>query len=93
MTEDLKTFAIKAIGRKRLFLRLSIAGVAVGFGLVAYYLYLWAYSRVPEAELAGRVASGAVIVTLILLNARQNLRQYKYAQVLESLMPRAQGGG
>ncbi len=38
----------------------------------------------------------AVIVLLILLNSRQNLRQYRYAGVLESLMgrrePRGPGG-
>ena len=33
------------------------------------------------------VGPRAVIVLLILLNARQNLRQYRYAGVLEQILP------
>ena len=33
------------------------------------------------------VAARAVIVVLVLLNARQNLRQYRYATVLGKVLP------
>lgn len=83
MTEADERFALRAIRRKRLFLGLSIAGLVVAAVLGALYGVLW--SRDPGFPIAPR----AVIVLLVLLNARQNLRQYKYARLLEGLM--AQG--
>lgn len=80
MTEADERFAHRAIRRKRLFLGLSIAGLAVAFGLTVLYAVLW--WRHPSFP----VASRAVIVLLVLLNARQNLRQYKYARVLSELL-------
>ena len=81
--EDSNTrFARRAIRRKHLFLTLSIAGVAIAAGLAAWYGWrLWVEPDYP-------VGPRAVIVLLILLNARQNLRQYRYAVALERLMER-----
>jgi hypothetical protein len=83
MTEADRRFALRAIRRKRLFLGLSIAGLVVAFALTVLYGVLW--SRNPAFPIAPR----AVIVLLVLLNARQNLRQYKYARLLDGLMGQA----
>jgi hypothetical protein len=80
MTEADERFAHRAIRRKRLFLGLSIAGLAIAFALSVLYAVLW--WRNPAFPIAPR----AVIVLLVLLNARQNLRQYKYARLLTELM-------
>ena len=80
MTDADQRFALRAIRRKRLFLGLSVAGIAVAFGLTLFYGVLW--QRNPAFPIVPR----AVIVLLVLLNARQNLRQYKYARLLEGLM-------
>jgi len=74
-----RRFVEGAIRREKLFLALSVAGVAVAFGLAAYY----GYRRVlaPGFPLWLR----SVLVLLILLNARSNLRQYRYARVLRRL--------
>lgn len=73
-------FAERAVRRRRVFLALSMASVAIAAGLAAYY----AYRRLadPSYPLGPR----AVIVLLILLNARMNLRQYRYAGLLAQLM-------
>ena len=81
MTDNDERFALRAIRRKRLFLGLSIAGLAIAFALIVLYGFLW--WRNPMFPIAPR----AVIVLLVLLNARQNLRQYKYARLLEGFMP------
>ena len=65
---------------ERLFLGLSIAGLSIAAVLCVLYAFLW--WRDPGFPIAPR----AVIVLLVLLNARQNLRQYKYARLLEGLM-------
>jgi len=80
MTESDRRFAARAIRRKRLFLGLSIAGLAIAFALTVLYGILW--WRNPAFPVAPR----AVIVLLVLLNARQNLRQYKYARILAGFM-------
>jgi hypothetical protein len=80
MTEPDERFALRAIRRKRLFLGLSIAGLSIAFALTALYGVLW--WRNPAFPVAPR----AVIILLVLLNARQNLRQYKYARLLEGFM-------
>jgi hypothetical protein len=81
MTEIDERFARRAIGRKRLFLGLSIGGLAVAGFLTVLYTVL--RIKRPDYPIGPR----AVIVLLILLNARQNLRQYKFARLLEELMP------
>lgn len=72
-------FASAAVRRARVFLALSLAGVAVGAGLAAWT----AWRRLGDPGFP--VALRAVIVILVLLNARQNLRQYRYARILAAL--------
>ena len=79
-TEREMRFARIAVGRKRLFLLLSAIGVAVGIAMAAYFGYR--RLRDPGFALGLRFA----VVVLILLNARQNLRQFRYAVVLEKLL-------
>lgn len=79
MTESSESFSRKAVRRKRLFLRLSIAGVLIGLALAGWYG--WQRLHDPDYPIGARI----VLVILILLNARQNLRQYRYAIALEEL--------
>ncbi len=80
MTPEQRAFAERAVRRRRVFLALSVAGVAVAVGLAGFYG--WRRLGDPEYPLGAR----AVIVVLILLNARQNLRQYRFAGVLQGLL-------
>jgi hypothetical protein len=82
MTDAESRFAARALRRKGLFLALSIAGVVIAAGLSAYYIARAATD--PEFPIGPR----AVIIVLILLNARQNLRQYRFAGILEQVLPR-----
>ena len=81
MTDSELYFARRAIRRKKLFLALSITSVTVGLCLTL--LYTWQFATQPG------FAPGIhfVLVLLILLMARQNLRQYYYARILEKLLP------
>lgn len=72
-------FVRRAVRRRRLFLALSVAGLAVAAALALYY----GYRRLSDP--AFPLAVRAVLILLILLNARQNLRQYRYAGVLSKL--------
>ena len=83
MTEADRRFALRAVRRKRLFLGLSIAGLAIAFALTVLYGFFW--WRNPAFPIAPR----AVVVLLVLLNARQNLRQFKYARILEGFLGKA----
>lgn len=74
-----RAFAARAVRRKAVFRTLSIAGVVIAVGLAG--VYGWERLHDPSFPLGAR----AVLIVLILLNARQNLRQYKYAAVLEKL--------
>lgn len=74
-----RAFAERAVRRKAVFRTLSIAGVAIAAGLAAFYC--WERAHDPSFPLAPRF----VLIVLILLNARQNLRQHKYAALLEKL--------
>lgn len=76
MTEADSRFVERAVRRRPLFLALSWIGVGVAVLLAGYY----GYRRFedPTFPIGVRIA----LVTLILLNARQNLRQYKYAGLL-----------
>ncbi len=80
MTDSQTQFAERAVRRKRLFLALAIAGLVIASGLSIYY----GYRRLTDPGFG--IGPRAVIVLLILLNSRQNLRQYRYAGVLESLV-------
>ena len=74
-------FAARALRRRPLFLALSVFGIAVAAGLTGYYV--WRRMHDPLFPVAAR----AVIVVLVLLNARQNLRQYRFAGVLGKVLP------
>lgn len=81
MTDVEERFARRAVRRRRLFLNLSIAGLVIAAALIVVYGALWWFH--PDFPIVPR----AVIVLLVLLNARQNLRQYRYAGVLAELLP------
>lgn len=71
-----RRFAERIARRRTVFLVLSLAGVAVAAALTAYYGFRrWSD---PDYELGLRF----VVIVLILLNARLNLRQYRIAGVL-----------
>ena len=75
-----RAFAERAMRRKQLFRTLSNA--SVGVAVLLALVYGWMRARHSDFDLAPR----AVVILLILLNARQNLRQYKYAAILEKLL-------
>jgi len=76
MTDSERRFAERAVRRKRLFLALAVAGTVIGAVLAAFYGYRkWQDPSFP-------IGVRSVLVVLILLNARQNLRQYRYAVIL-----------
>ena len=75
-----RAFADRAIRRKRLFLVLSNVSIAVALLLAVLY----GYEKMVDPDFA--IGPRAVIILLILLNARQNLRQHKYAKILEKLV-------
>lgn len=77
MTESQQKFAARIVRRKKLFLALSVGGLVVAFAYAAFAL--WRRSTDPGFLLGPRM----VIVLLILLNSRQNLRQYRVAGILE----------
>ena len=72
-------FVEQSIQREQLFFRLSMLGVFVGLILFAMSGLRW-----WSGESGG---STFVMSILVLLNARQNLRQSKYARVLAQLYP------
>jgi hypothetical protein len=74
-----RAFAERAMRRKEVFRVLSIAGIVIAAGLALFYV--WKRVHDPSFQLAPRL----VLIVLILLNARQNLRQHKYALLLEKL--------
>ena len=74
-----EAFTQRLIRRKKLFLALAIAGVSIAALLSTYYV--WRKWHDPEFQIGAR----AVIVVLVLLNARQNLRQYKCARIVARL--------
>lgn len=79
LTDSEIRFAARAARRGGLFLALSVGGVAIAIALSVFYGYRrWTDPTFP-------VAVRAVVVLLILLNARQNLRQYRYASLLRKL--------
>jgi hypothetical protein len=80
MTDAERAFAAKAIRRKDLFR--TVSNVSIAIAALLAILYGVERARDPSFSLAPR----AVIILLILLNARQNLRQHKYAAILEKLV-------
>lgn len=79
LTVEEQRFLTRAVRRKTLFLALSLIGIAVASGLAVYHGFSWALGRTD------RLGLHVVVVVLILLNARQNLRQHRYAGLLEKL--------
>ena len=75
-----RAFAARAMRRKNLFRTLSNVSVAVAVGLTLFYGIR--KFRDPTYDVGARF----VVILLILLNARQNLRQHKYALLLEKLL-------
>jgi hypothetical protein len=80
LNESEQCFAARAVRRKRLFFVLSWISVAVALGLTVYSV--WAATHEAGFDSGIHV----VLVILILLNARQNLRQYRYAAIIEKLL-------
>jgi len=81
LTEYQQSLTNRTIRKKTLFLVLSFASVVIGLGLAAYYT--WEAITLPQFN----IGVHAVLVTMILLNARQNLRQYHFAAILDRLAP------
>lgn len=79
LTDSEIRFAGRAARRAGLFLALAVGGVLIALALAVFYGYRrWTDPGFP-------VGVRAVVVLLILLNARQNLRQYRYASLLRKL--------
>jgi hypothetical protein len=79
LTASEAAFVARAIRRHKLFLALSVAGVVIAVCLSVYYA--WRKLHDPAFEIGARM----VIVLLILLNSRQNLRQYRFAGILTKM--------
>ena len=69
----------RAVRRKKLFLVLSIVGIVIAGVFAAYS----GFRRLNDPTYP--IGPRAVIVILILLNSRQNLRQYRFASFIEDL--------
>ncbi len=79
LTDSEIRFAGRAVRRGSLFLTLACGGVSIALALSVFYGYRrWMDPSFP-------VGVRAVVVLLIVLNARQNLRQYRYASLLRKL--------
>jgi hypothetical protein len=83
LTEGERAFVARAIRRRRLFFGLSVAGLAIAAALSIYYVG----RRLLDPTFP--VGPRLVIVVLVLLNARQNLRQYRFATILGKTGPGA----
>jgi hypothetical protein len=80
LNESERSFAAQAVRRKEVFRGLSVAGIVIAAALLVFD----AYERLLDPSYP--LGAHLVLVVLILLNARQNLRQHKYAAVLEKLI-------
>jgi flagellar biogenesis protein FliO len=76
-TDSQQRFVERALRRKKLFLVLSIVGIVIAVVLAAYY----GVRRFNDPTFP--IGARAVIIILILLNSRQNLRQYRFASFIE----------
>jgi formate-dependent nitrite reductase membrane component NrfD len=81
-TDTQQRFVERALRRKKLFLAISIVGMVIAVVLAAYY----GFRRVNDPTYP--IGPRAVIVVLILLNSRQNLRQYRFASFIEDYKKR-----
>ena len=80
MTDSEIHFAKRAIRRRQLYLTLSIISVILGVGLGVFFTW----QAVTQTGTPSSIHF--VVVILILLAGRQNLRQYRYAIILEKLL-------
>ncbi len=80
MTDSELKFSYRAIRRKKLFLPISIISVVIGLGLAMFYI--WQAVVNPDYN----ITIHFVLVILILLSARQNLRQHYYVKIIEKLL-------
>jgi hypothetical protein len=87
LSESERRFVRTAVRRKRLFLVLSVTGVVVAVALAAFI----AYRRLRDPGYV--VGARAAVVLLILTMARLNLRQFRYARVLEKMLEATEDGG
>ena len=78
-TDTQQRFVERALRRKKLFLVISIVGMVIVIVMAAYY----GFRRLNDPTYP--IGPRAVIIVLILLNARQNLRQYRFASFIEGL--------
>ena len=76
-TDTQQRFVERALRRKKLFLAMSIVGMVIAVVLAAYY----GFRRLTDPTFP--IGPHAVIVLLVLLNSRQNLRQYRFASFIE----------
>ena len=76
-TNSQQRFVERAVRRKKLFLALSIVGIVIAGVMGAYY----GFRRLNDPTYP--IGPRAVIVVLILLNSRQNLRQYRFVSFIE----------
>jgi hypothetical protein len=83
VTPSDRAFALRTVRRAPLFLVLCGLGILAGAGLGTYALWRAA------ADPTYRAAPLLVTAVLVLLNARGNLRQYRYARVLKEILPPA----
>jgi len=78
-SDSQQRFVERALRRKKLFLALSIVGMVIAVVLAAYY----GFRRLNDPTFP--IGPRAVIIVLILLNSRQNLRQYRFASFIEDV--------
>jgi hypothetical protein len=83
VTNTQQHFVERALRRKKLFLALSMVGVAIAVVLAGYYGFRWL------SDPTFPIGPHAVIIVLILLNARQNLRQYRFVSFIEDYKKKA----
>ena len=77
MTESDARFVSAALRREGVFRVVMIVGVVIGLGLMGLSVY--------RGFSGSEWGSTFVVAILVLLNARQNLRQCKYARILRVL--------
>jgi hypothetical protein len=82
-TESQQRFVERALRRKKVFLAISIVGMAIAVGLAVYY----GFRRLNDPTFP--IGQRVVIIILILLNSRQNLRQYRFVSFIEDSKQKA----
>jgi len=83
LSEAQRKFVRRVLRRKQLFLVLAVIGIVAAVGLLGIYTVLGMKGH--HYEMGPRY----VIMVFVLLNARQNFRQFRYAEVLEKTIGNA----